>query len=177
MYKRDDYQLLKSRLHGEILNRLRLEKLGKTSGDSARDQVLVVIRSAVNAEVVPLSFAERERLAREILDELFGLPTRHEARRKKFWLTTREGEIVSAVVAGYSNREIAEYFKISEDTVEQHLNNIFEQLGVATRLELALRATGWLGGPEDGDAAGIAVKKPRSPNLNSGSAAASLDEL
>jgi pilus assembly protein CpaF len=47
--------------------------LGKSSGDSARDEVLVVIRSAVNAEVVPLSFAERERLAREILDEIFGL--------------------------------------------------------------------------------------------------------
>jgi hypothetical protein len=63
-------------------------------------------------------------------------------------------------VAGYSNREIAEYFKIHEDTVKQHLNNIFDQLGVTTRLELALRAIGRLGGPEDGDTAGIAVKKP-----------------
>jgi hypothetical protein len=32
-------------------------------------------------------------------------------------------------------------------------------------------------GPEGADAAGIAVIKPRRPNLNSGSAAASLDEL
>jgi pilus assembly protein CpaF len=47
--------------------------LGKTSGDSARDEVLIVIRNAVNSEVVPLSFAERERLSREILDEIFGL--------------------------------------------------------------------------------------------------------
>ena len=50
-----------------------MEKLGKVSGDSARDEVLVVIRNAVNSEVVPLSFAERERLSREILDEIFGL--------------------------------------------------------------------------------------------------------
>ena len=45
--------------------------------------------------------------------------THNEARQKKFGLTPRELEIVSAVVAGYSNKEIAEYFKISEDEVER----------------------------------------------------------
>ena len=63
-----------------------------------------------------------------------------DARQKKFGLTPRELEIVSAVVAGYSNKEIAEYFKISEDTVKHHLSNIFDKLGVSTRLELALFA-------------------------------------
>jgi len=63
-----------------------------------------------------------------------------EARQKKFGLTPRELDIVSAVVAGYSNKEIAEYFKISEDTVKHHLSNIFDKLGVSTRLELALFA-------------------------------------
>ncbi|HWF93129.1 MAG TPA: response regulator transcription factor [Terriglobales bacterium] len=63
-----------------------------------------------------------------------------EARQRKFGLTPRELEIVSAVVAGYSNKEIAEYFKISEDTVKHHLSNIFDKLGVSTRLELALFA-------------------------------------
>ena len=62
------------------------------------------------------------------------------ARQRKFGLTPRELEIVSAVVAGYSNKEIAEYFKISEDTVKHHLSNIFDKLGVSTRLELALFA-------------------------------------
>src|SRR6202795_3801667 len=69
----DFFQQVKADLHRKILDRLDLEKLGKTSGDSARDEVLVVIRNAVNSEVVPLSFAERERLSREILDEIFGL--------------------------------------------------------------------------------------------------------
>jgi len=63
-----------------------------------------------------------------------------EARQKKFGLTPRELEIVSTVVAGYSNKEIAEYFKISEDTVKHHLSNVFDKLGVSTRLELALFA-------------------------------------
>jgi pilus assembly protein CpaF len=72
-FERTDYQQVKSDLHRKILDRLDLEKLGKTSSDSARDEVLVIIRNAVNSEVVPLSFAERERLSREILDEIFGL--------------------------------------------------------------------------------------------------------
>ena len=72
-FERTDYQQVKSDLHRKILDRLDLEKLGKTSNDSARDEVLVIIRNAVNSEVVPLSFAERERLSREILDEIFGL--------------------------------------------------------------------------------------------------------
>ena len=66
-FERADYQQVKADLHRKILDRLDLEKLGKTAGDSARDEVLVVIRNAVNAETVPLSFAEREQLAREIL--------------------------------------------------------------------------------------------------------------
>ena len=72
-FERTDYQQVKADQHRKILDRLDLEKLGKTSGDSARDEVLVIIRNAVNSEVVPLSFAERERLSREILDEIFGL--------------------------------------------------------------------------------------------------------
>jgi pilus assembly protein CpaF len=72
-FERVEYQQVKADLHRKILDRLDLEKLGKAAGNSARDEVLVVIRNAVNSEVVPLSFAERERLSREILDEIFGL--------------------------------------------------------------------------------------------------------
>ena len=72
-FERTDFQQIKADLHRKILDRLDLEKLGKTPGDSARDEVLVIIRGAVNSEAVPLSFAERERLSREILDEIFGL--------------------------------------------------------------------------------------------------------
>jgi len=72
-FERMEYQQVKADLHRKILDRLDLEKLGKSSGDSARDEVLILIRNSVNSEAVPLSFAERERLAREILDEIFGL--------------------------------------------------------------------------------------------------------
>ena len=72
-FERGDYQQVKADLHRKILDRLDLEKLGRTAGDSAREEVLILIRSSVNSEAVPLSFAEREHLSREILDEIFGL--------------------------------------------------------------------------------------------------------
>jgi pilus assembly protein CpaF len=72
-FERGDYQQVKADLHRKILDRLDLEKLGRSSGDSAREEVLILIRSSVNSEAVPLSFAEREQLSREILDEIFGL--------------------------------------------------------------------------------------------------------
>jgi pilus assembly protein CpaF len=71
--ERSEYQQVKSDLHRKILDRLDLEKLGRAQGDAAREEVLILIRTAVNSEAVPLSFAERERLSREILDEIFGL--------------------------------------------------------------------------------------------------------
>jgi pilus assembly protein CpaF len=72
-FEHSEYQQVKADLHRKILDRLDLEKLGRSTGDSAREEVLVLIRNAVNNEVVPLSFTERERLSREILDEIFGL--------------------------------------------------------------------------------------------------------
>ncbi len=72
-FEHGEYQQVKADLHRKILDRLDLEKLGRATGDTAREEVLVLIRNSVNSEVVPLSFAERERLSREILDEIFGL--------------------------------------------------------------------------------------------------------
>ena len=72
-FERVPYQQVKADLHRKILDRLDLEKLGRSTGDSAREEVLILIRSSVNSEAVPLSFAEREQLSREILDEIFGL--------------------------------------------------------------------------------------------------------
>ena len=72
-FEHSEYQQVKADLHRKILDRLDLEKLGRSTGDSAREEVLVLIRNAVNNEIIPLSFAERERLSREILDEIFGL--------------------------------------------------------------------------------------------------------
>ena len=55
-------------------------------------------------------------------------------------LTTREREIIRGVVQALSNKDIAVKFSISEQTVKNHLHNIFEKLAIYSRLELALYA-------------------------------------
>jgi pilus assembly protein CpaF len=67
------YQQVKADLHRSILDKLNLEKLGRVGTSDARDEVLTIIRQTVSERTVPLSFGERERLSREILDEIFGL--------------------------------------------------------------------------------------------------------
>jgi DNA-binding NarL/FixJ family response regulator len=60
--------------------------------------------------------------------------------RERSPLSQREREIVALVAQGFKNKEIAERMFISEQTVKNHLHNIFDKLGVADRLELALYA-------------------------------------
>ena len=60
--------------------------------------------------------------------------------RQDYGLTRRETEILATIVAGLSNKEIAQRFQLSEDTVKHHLTNIFDKVRVSSRLELALFA-------------------------------------
>ena len=55
-------------------------------------------------------------------------------------LSTREREIVGLIAQGFKNKDMAERLFISEQTVKNHLHNIFDKLGVSDRLELALYA-------------------------------------
>jgi DNA-binding NarL/FixJ family response regulator len=55
-------------------------------------------------------------------------------------LTPRETRIIAAIVEGASNKDIGEQLGVSEQTVKNNLSAIFDKLGVANRLELALYA-------------------------------------
>jgi two-component system, NarL family, nitrate/nitrite response regulator NarL len=66
--------------------------------------------------------------------------SKKETRKPNFGLTERELEIVSVIASGCTNRDIAEEFSISQQTVKHHISNIFDKTGVSNRLELALFA-------------------------------------
>ncbi len=121
----------------QVVEALQLGARGVVLKDSATQLLLKSIHAVMAGEywVGRDSVSNLVQYLRNLMQS-----THEESKQKTFGLTPRELEIVAAVVAGYANREIAEYFKISEDTVKHHLSNIFDKLGVSTRLELALFA-------------------------------------
>ena len=121
----------------QIVEALQLGARGVVLKDSATQILLKSIRAVMNGEY----WVGRESVS-NLVQYLRTLVTPPSAfpQRNKYRLTPRELEIIAAVVAGFANKEIAQYFKISEDTVKHHLSNIFDKLGVSTRLELALFA-------------------------------------
>jgi two-component system, NarL family, nitrate/nitrite response regulator NarL len=121
----------------QIVEALQLGARGVVLKDSATQILLKSIRAVMSGEY----WVGRESVSNlvQYLRTLIDSSNTH-SRQKKYGLTPRELEIISAVVAGYANKEIAQHFKISEDTVKHHLSNIFDKLGVSTRLELALFA-------------------------------------
>jgi DNA-binding NarL/FixJ family response regulator len=102
--------------------------------ESPPDVLFAGIRRVVAGQLW-LGHAEAVQLAT-------GLRKAAAARRRSraFGLTTREVEIIRAVVGGCSNREIAQRANISENTVKSHLTHIFNKCGASTRVELALFA-------------------------------------
>jgi two-component system nitrate/nitrite response regulator NarL len=80
---------------------------------------------------------------RRLAKRASGTPASHPRpglRENAAALSQRELEIVILVAQGYKNKEMAERMFISEQTVKNHLHNIFDKVGVSDRLELALYA-------------------------------------
>lgn len=59
---------------------------------------------------------------------------------RDYRFTPRELEIIAAIATGCTNKDVGQKFSITERTVKHHLTNIYDKLGVSTRLELALFA-------------------------------------
>ena len=60
---------------------------------------------------------------------------RNEARREQLGITPRELEILEAIAAGLSNREIAERLFVSENTVKTHAARLFDKLSARRRTQ------------------------------------------
>ncbi|HET7842104.1 MAG TPA: response regulator transcription factor [Terriglobia bacterium] len=118
----------------QIVEALQLGARGVVMKESATAMMLKSIRSVMDGEF----WVGRESVSNlvNLLRETMAAPS----KPKKFGLTSRELEVVAAIVSGYTNKDIAQKFSISEQTVKHHLTSIFDKLGVANRLELALFA-------------------------------------
>jgi DNA-binding CsgD family transcriptional regulator len=65
---------------------------------------------------------------------------RNEAQLERVGLTPRELEILEAMAAGLSNREIAERLFVSENTVKTHAARLFDKLSAKRRTQAVQRA-------------------------------------
>jgi DNA-binding NarL/FixJ family response regulator len=120
----------------QIVEALQIGGRGVVLKESATQLLFKSIRSVMQGQfwVGRDSVSDLVKYVQELM------PPPGSARKKNFGLTPRELEVVSAIVAGYTNKDIAEKFSISEQTVKHHLTNIFDKLGVYNRLELAIFA-------------------------------------
>jgi two-component system nitrate/nitrite response regulator NarL len=118
----------------DVVRAMRLGARGVVLKQSASDLLLKSIRK-VNEGEIWLD----NRMTSEVIDA-FKKSSEAGQRREKPLLSDREKEIVQLVAQGFRNREIGEKLFISEQTVKNHLHNIFDKLGVSDRLELALYA-------------------------------------
>jgi len=118
----------------DVVRAMRLGARGVVLKQSASDLLLKSIRKVADGEIWL-----DNRMTAEVIDA-FKKSSEAGQRREKPLLSDREKEIVQLVAQGFRNREIGEKLFISEQTVKNHLHNIFDKLGVSDRLELALYA-------------------------------------
>jgi two-component system, NarL family, nitrate/nitrite response regulator NarL len=118
----------------DVVRAMRLGARGIVLKQSASDLLLKSIRKVHEGEIWL-----DNRMTAEVIDA-FKKSAEAGQRRDKPLLSDREREIVQLVAQGFRNREIGEKLFISEQTVKNHLHNIFDKLGVSDRLELALYA-------------------------------------
>ena len=118
----------------DVVRAMRLGARGVVLKQSASDLLLKSIRKVADGEIWL-----DNRMTSEVIDA-FKKSAEAGQRCEKPLLSDREKEIVQLVAQGFRNREIGEKLFISEQTVKNHLHNIFDKLGGSDRLELALYA-------------------------------------
>ena len=118
--------------------------------DALRSGVRGIVRRSAPTQLLAMSiravvagqyWIDREMVT-DLVETFCSLPLRARPAiaDRRFGLTNRELEIVSLLIAGYANKQIAEKCAIAERTVKHHLANIFEKLDVSSRLEVLLFA-------------------------------------
>jgi pilus assembly protein CpaF len=68
-----DLGKVKAVIHRRLIQRLNLDRVTQLNRDAVRAEVAQIVESLTTAETTPMTLQERERLAQEILDEVFGL--------------------------------------------------------------------------------------------------------
>ena len=118
----------------DVVRAMRLGARGVVLKESATDLLIKSIHR-VHAGEISLD----SRMTTEVINA-FSASSKSGAGKEKPLLSDRELEVVQLVAQGFQNKGIGEKLFISDNTVKNHLHNIFDKLGVSDRLELMLYA-------------------------------------
>lgn len=118
-------------IHNNISYMEKTMKLG-ASGYVLKDSSIGVLE-----ETIKDVYNGKKVIDPVLLDEIRKYDEHINNRNK---LTNREEEILKAIVKGLSNKEIAEKFNITEQTVKNHIVNLFRKIQVTDRTQAAVYA-------------------------------------
>jgi pilus assembly protein CpaF len=71
--KEAEFETIKRRIHGKLVDKLDLSRVGEMEGDVLRREIRLVVEHLCDTEDTYLNRNERDRLIEEVLDETFGL--------------------------------------------------------------------------------------------------------
>ena len=70
---RTDFGLVKAAIHRKLIQKLNLDRLNEIKREDVRREVVPILEAILVGESTPMNLQERERVAQEVLDEVFGL--------------------------------------------------------------------------------------------------------
>ena len=123
-----------SRAERDLLDSLRAGARGYLSKDLSPEALVRSIRH-IRDDVMPMARRDASLVIARLIDAL----PRHQAVGVTALpeLTVRENEVLGLLAEGMTDREISVALVVSRRTVESHVRNILEKLGVESRLQAA----------------------------------------
>lgn len=115
----------------EVVDMVRAGVSAYVLKDVAGSELIDTINRVMQGEVVI-----HPRVANRLVREL----SRNDKKKNDVRLTKRESDVLSLLVKGHTNKEMADVMFISEKTVKNHLTSIFRKLGVKDRTQAAVYA-------------------------------------
>jgi len=128
---------------------LRAGALGYSLKDITAEQLAMTVRTAAHGQVLLQSniaskaFSALTLNSKTFLTNITSPTTTSDYITSSAYteqLTEREREILTLIVQGASNRQVAERLYVTEGTVKNHMSNILSKLGVRDRTQAVLKA-------------------------------------
>jgi DNA-binding NarL/FixJ family response regulator len=119
----------------EVVEAIMAGACGYLLKDSEGHQILAAIAAAAGGES-----ALSPRIASALIERVREHEPPASDRRDRPTLTSREREVLSLIVEGKENNEIAAELVISLETVKTHVSTVFEKLKAENRVQAAVEA-------------------------------------